>query len=133
MVRSVGRARSQQHGQCECNENRTRRAAIRIRVCFHWGVFRSATEVPHEDSVGIQARMVDLGIRETNWTLVPYGSATRSPSRRPQYSIGDGILIGMRPKSNTARDRSGLFFRVMKRAFITGRLLVMESPPDVRF
>src|SRR6266403_1266065 len=99
MVRSIRSARSQQHGQCECNEDRTRRAAIRIRVCFHWGVFRSATEVPHEHSVGIQARMVDLGIRETNWTLVPYGSATRSPSRRPQHSIGDAMLIGMRLRS----------------------------------
>src|SRR4029077_17044636 len=41
----------------------------------------------------------------------------------------------MRPRSNTGRDESGLGFPVMKRAsrFITGRFLVTESPPDVRF
>src|SRR6476646_5758059 len=35
MVRSVGRARSQQDGQGECDEDRTRFAVIRIRVFFH--------------------------------------------------------------------------------------------------
>src|SRR6476660_9499594 len=35
VVRSVGRARSQQDGQRECDKDRTRLAVIRIRVCFH--------------------------------------------------------------------------------------------------
>src|ERR1700736_2964127 len=76
--------------------------------------FRSAKEVPHETLCGDPS--ADGSPRHSGDQLDLGPISTRSMSRRPQHSIGDAVLIGMRLRSNTGRDESGLVFRVMKRA-----------------